>query len=70
MIQAGILFFGGLAIALIACKSKRLQFWGFICGAISEPLWLYSAWQAEQWGVVVLALWWGAHYLIGAYKRW
>ena len=69
MIQALILILGGTAIACIASKHNRVQFWGFVAGTLSEPLWLYCAWQADQWGVMVLALWWGCFYFIGMWRR-
>ena len=69
MIQLSILILGGTAIALIASKSERLQLWGFVAGVLSEPLWIYEAWRTDQWGVVVLACWWGIHYFIGMMRR-
>ena len=69
IIQAAILILGGIAIACISSLNKRTQTIGFVAGALSEPLWLYVAWVADQWGVVVLATWWAAFYAIGLWKR-
>jgi hypothetical protein len=69
MCQIIILVFGSLAIALIAQKSERVQFWGFVSGAISEPFWIYEAYNTRQWGVVLLALYWGGFYVWGAWRR-
>ena len=69
MIQALILLLGASAIACIASKNERVQFWGFVFGTLSEPLWLYEAWRTGQWGIVVLALWWGGFYFVGMVRR-
>ena len=69
MIQLLILILGGTAIALIASKSERLQLFGFIAGVLSEPLWIYEAYNAGHWGICVLAVWWGIFYFIGMMRR-
>ena len=69
MNQLIILIFGSLAIALIAQKSESVQFWGFVCGLVSEPFWLIEAWRTGQWGVVILAAYWGVWYGVGAWRR-
>ena len=68
--QLCIIIFGSLAIALISHKSKRVQYWGFVCGILSEPAWIHTAYKADQWAVVLLAIWWLSFYVAGAIRRY
>ena len=69
MAQLMILIFGAGAISMIASKRESVQKYGFLCGVISEPFWLYEAWRSGQWAVMLLALWWGCWYGVGLWKR-
>lgn len=68
MNQLAIFIFGGLAVFLLA-RSDKWQKWGYLSGLISEPFWIYAAWQADQWAVILLALWWAVWYAVGFYRR-
>jgi hypothetical protein len=51
-----------IAIAILSCLSvmlfstKKYFKYGFIVGIISQPLWLYSTYASEQWGMFIGAL--------------
>ena len=66
--QSFILLFGGLAILLISLGGE-CEKWGFLSGLISEPVWMYDAWKNRQWGVVIMAVWWGFFYAYGLAVR-
>ena len=66
--QSFILFFSGLAILLISLGGE-CEKWGFLSGLISEPVWMYDAWKNRQWGVVIMAVWWGFFYAYGLAVR-
>ena len=67
-VQAMIVVLGGAAIALLSSANVHVRWWGFVCGLVSEPFWIYAALTADpaQWGVFLLALWWSYFYWRGA----
>jgi len=69
-VQAAIVILGGAAVVLLANKSGEVRRWGYLSGLLSEPFWVYSAVVADQWGVVILALWWGWWYWRGLVNNW
>ena len=71
-VQAVIAILGGAAIALLSSKNVRVRWWGFMCGLVSEPFWIYAALAADpvQWGIFLLALWWAFFYYRGVRNSW
>lgn len=67
-IQAWVLMFSCLAIWCVA-RTDRWHRWGYVFGAVSEPAWLWAAWESQQWGVLLLCGWWGYYWIVGAYRR-
>lgn len=67
-VQAYVLVCSGLAVWLVA-RTDRWQRWGYVFGLLSEPGWLYSAWKAGQWGVVMLVAWYAYSWATGALRR-
>jgi hypothetical protein len=65
--QFGIVVFGCSAVWLVGRKDKKISRWGYVAGLLSEPFWLYTAVSNDQWGIVVLAVWytyaWGSGFL-------
>lgn len=70
MTQLAIVILGGLAIYLLASKRARVRRWGYVSGLASEPFWIHASVTTEQWGVVLLAVWWGWFYFRGAVNNW
>jgi len=66
--QWWILLTGGGAI-YFAARTDDLQKWGFALGLASEPGWFYAAWESQQWGVFLTALWWAWWWGKGAWQR-
>lgn len=54
-VQAGLVVFGGTAVYLFGCKDRDISRWGCVAALCAEPLWLYGAWIAGQWGVMIMA---------------
>lgn len=58
----------GIATAVLTARKHK---WWIVTSLLSQPLWFYSAYTAEQWGMVILCLvytsstlyainfWWG-----------
>ena len=70
LVQAAILILSGVTAWLLASKHARVRRWGYVVGIVGEPFWLYASWVTNQWGVVLLALWWTAQYIRGAINNW
>ncbi len=67
--QIIIVVFGAAAIWLIG-RREVWKRWGYIIGLCSQPAFLYTAWQHEQWGIFLLALWYAYSYGQGIYNYW
>lgn len=61
--------FGVTAILLVGRKDKW-QKWGYIVGLLGQPFWFYSAIINEQWGIVVLCIFYLYSWGQGAYNHW
>lgn len=67
--QVLIALLGGAAILLTACDGP-LRAWGFLLGLCSQPLWLVATWQARQWGMFFLSLWYCLGWGLGVWRYW
>lgn len=56
VVQFLIVVSGMLSVYLIS-KNDENTWKGFMIGALVQPLWLYSCVQADQWGMMLLSLW-------------
>ena len=68
--QICILIMGGAAIWLIGRQNRRVRRWGYVVGLLSQPFWLYAAWQAAQWGILALSLWYVYAWADGIINHW
>lgn len=67
--QIGIALFGVSAIYLVGLKS-RIKRWGFVCGLLGQPFWMYTTWVNEQWGIFGLTLVYGYSWYNGLKNHW
>lgn len=70
MIQIGIALTGGLAIWLAQDSRLSRRRWACILGLAGQPLWAISALQAEQYGILLLTLWYTAAWARGVKEHW
>lgn len=70
MTQAAILILSGLAIWLVSHRSAKVRRWGYIAGLAGQPFWLWTTYQAEQWGLVVLSVWYTWAWTRGVFNFW
>jgi hypothetical protein len=63
MIQTVILIASGLSILLFSSKGHYK--YGFLAGLAAQPFWLYASYQAKQWGIFVLSVWFTICYIRG-----
>lgn len=69
IIQFGLFAFSAAAIWFVGRKEKWSR-WGHICGLASQPFWIYTTIQAEQWGMLALSLFYAYCWGTGVYNYW
>jgi hypothetical protein len=70
MIQATILVLSGLAIWLVGHRSASVRRWGYVAGLAGQPFWLWTTWNAGQWGLLVLSIWYTWAWTRGVINFW
>lgn len=68
--QAWMVVFSMLSIFCVA-RTDRWHKWGFVAGLLSEPAYVFMAFETPdvQWGILVLVFWWTYYWGIGALRR-
>lgn len=72
MDQLILLVFGLLCVFFLSCKDIKYMKYGFICGIVAQPLWIYSTYLTGQWGMMILSFFHAALYsrgLVNYYRR-
>ena len=69
MIQLLICISGVTSILLINLKNKYSKY-APILGLLSQPLWFYESYKAEQWGIFILSFGYTASWGLGLYNYW
>ena len=67
--QIGIFLFGASAIWFVGRKEKWSR-WGYVLGLIGQPFWFYTTITYEQYGLVVLCLFYTYSWGQGFYNFW
>jgi len=70
IIQAGVLVFGLLAIWLVYSKNTKVSRWAPVFGLVSQPFFIFAAWKAEQYGMLVLSGFYTVSWCRGIYRCW
>ena len=70
MTQALLLLLSGAAVWLVTSRERKLRLLGCACGLLGQPLWVWSAWRADQWGILALSLWYTWAWARGLVKEW
>ena len=71
MSQIGIIVFGATAIFLVGLKDNNpWRRWGFVFGICSQPFWFYTTWQAEQYGIFALSIFYAGSWINGFNNHW
>lgn len=68
--QWWITVFGVSAIFLVNRHEPHIRRWGPVMGIISQPAWFYATWQAEQWGIFALSVFYAYSWAMGVYNGW
>lgn len=51
-------------------KRHAVRKWACIVGMFAQPFWLYATWQAGQWGIFALAIFYFAGWARGFKNFW
>ncbi|MCY1542795.1 hypothetical protein D9M68_785620 [compost metagenome] len=68
--QIGIALFGVIAVWLSQAASEDQHRYACLFGMASQPFWFYSAYSAEQWGILGLCVLYAASWLRGFNQHW
>jgi hypothetical protein len=64
ILQIIILITSAFGVAGLSALHPRRRFWGALIGLCGQPAWFVSTWRAEQWGILLLAVWFSGCYLL------
>lgn len=68
--QIGIALTGVTAIFLSQSKHEYLRRYACLFGIAGQPFWIYAAWSAEQWGILVLTALYTLAWAKGVWTHW
>lgn len=68
--QAVIAFTGTVAIFLTQSKSAETRKYACLFGIAGQPFWIYSTYQAAQWGIFALTFLYTLAWARGIYTHW
>ena len=68
ILQFFIFALGLPAIILIGRKGVLQQKIGYVCGLLSQPFWIVTAYQHRQWGILVLSCMYSFAWIEGIYR--
>jgi hypothetical protein len=70
LIQIGIAFTGVIAIWLTQQRRENWKKYACLFGMAGQPLWFYSAYTAEQWGILALTIFYTYSWWLGINNNW
>lgn len=70
MEQLAIAALGVTAIYLTQQSNEALKKYGCLFGLASQPFWVYSAIKADQFGILILCIFYTYAWGVGVYNNW
>jgi len=68
--QIAIAFTGIIAIWLTQQSNEKLKKYACLFGICGQPFWFYSAYTAEQWGILGLTFFYTYIWILGIRNNW
>lgn len=68
--QIGIALTGVIAIFLTQSKHEWLRRYACLFGIAGQPFWIYAAWTAGQWGILMLTMLYTFAWAKGVWTHW
>lgn len=69
-VQWSIMILSGAAAWFVTQKVQRARLVGCVLGLASQPFWIYTTFEHQQWGMLVLAGWYTWMWGKGIYNNW
>lgn len=70
MDQIAIALTGAVAIWLTQQPNEQWKKYACLFGMAGQPFWFYSAYQAEQWGIFALCIFYTYSWCLGIKNHW
>ena len=70
IIQIGIALTGMVAIWLTQQSREEWKKYACLFGMAGQPLWFYSAYTAQQWGILALTIFYTYAWWLGIKSNW
>lgn len=68
--QAAIAVFGVSAIWLSQSANVKARKWAPVLGLAGQPFWIYATFEAGQWGIFILSMFYTAAWARGIKTQW
>lgn len=68
--QVGIACTGAVAVFLTQSRNERWRRFACLFGLAGQPFWLYAAWSAEQWGILLVSVLYTGAWAHGLWWQW
>lgn len=68
--QVAIALTGAIAVYLSQQSNEDLKKYACILGLMGQPFWFYATYQAEQWGIFALSLFYSYSWFVGFKNNW
>jgi hypothetical protein len=70
IVQIAIAVIGVLAAWINQDPTERTRRWACVIGIVGQPFWFYTAWQANQWGVLAVTAGYTLAFMRGIKVYW
>lgn len=70
MEQIAIAMTGVIAILITQQSNDDIKKYACIFGIVGQPFWFYSAFDNQQWGILVLCVFYSYSWALGFYNNW
>lgn len=68
--QIAIAILGILAVWTSQSRSDVVRRWACIFGLLGQPLWFYTSWSAEEWGLFAMNVLYALAWMRGLWVYW
>ena len=69
--QIGIISLGCSSVWFISRpETWKWKRWGYILGLAANPFWFYIGYKTQQWGIIIVSLWYTYSWGLGVWNYW
>jgi len=70
MFEQWIIFLMGICTAFLFSCKKDVRKWGYLCMLVAQPCWLIITFNAQQWGMFYLSVFYSLMAIRGFLNTW